>query len=214
MNVLTITGPSGSGKDSILDAVLYRLGCKKAEELTPWVREHIEDISNLIVPGAVCEKGKADFMKELVSHTTRPPRVGEENGKDYFFITKEEFDAIPKVENSNYAGNYYCLSEKVVRENDAYVGAVIVDIHGKDAVKKFVEDNGGKCISLFISVDPDVIEERMRKRGDSEENIQKRLTHAKETGEFDNGKNCDYIIYNDDFAYAVAEVLCRLKEFV
>lgn len=102
MIVITVTGPSGSGKDSIVDGMLYAIGAKPYEELTPYVAAYASELKALNRP-----RFSPDSLAELVSHTTRAPRVGETNGKDYFFVTKEEFDKLAKVESTCYAGNYY-----------------------------------------------------------------------------------------------------------
>lgn len=204
MKVVTVTGPSGSGKDSIVDALLYVLKEKPFEELTPFVQENIAGLNEILVPSNI---DKPLFMRELISHTTRGVRVGEVHGKDYYFITKEEFDVLPKVEETCYAGNYYCLSQMSIDSNPADVGIVIVDIEGKEAVKEFVEANNGIAISIFLEVDKNVIEGRMRKRGDTEENIKTRLEKAEKDNEFLNGPKCDYIVKNDDFVVAVKDAL-------
>lgn len=147
---------------------------------------------------------------EAVSHTTRQPRVGEVEGDPYYYITKEEFDKLEKVEETEYAGNFYCLSvdemeSKLASDAPLYV---ITDINGAAALKKRYRD---RCRSVFIQVDPQVIEGRMRKRGDSEENIKARLLKAERDKEFDNGPKCDYIVDNngdlDDSIRTVAEIM-------
>lgn len=133
---------------------------------------------------------------EAISHTTRQPRVGEVEGDPYYYITKEVFDTIEKVEQTEYAGNFYCLSakemdEKLAGDKPLYV---ITDVHGLAALRKRYGDS---VYAVFVKVDPDIIEDRMRKRGDSEENIQKRLKKAAEDKEFDNWKYCEAVVDNN-----------------
>ena len=62
-------------------------------------------------------------IQKFITHTTRPIRVGEENGVDYFFVTKEEFEELLKqdffIEHTLYNGNYYGTSKKEV-QNDSF----------------------------------------------------------------------------------------------
>lgn len=154
---------------------------------------------------------KALGAVEAVSHTTRKPRVGEVEGDPYYYITKEVFDGIEKVEETEYAGNFYCLSveemeRKLASDHPLYV---ITDIHGANALKSRY---GDRCKSVFIEVDPSIIESRMRFRGDSEENIAARLAKAERDKEFDNGPKCDYIVNNDGpLENAIAKVVEIVK---
>lgn len=203
--IFTITGPSGSGKDSLVDAILYLMGEKPESELSSFVLENINSLKKICIPNYMKNN---NYLRELISHTTRTPRIGEVNGKDYHFITKAEFDQLKKVESTCYAGNYYCLSQKAIDNLSAKNGIVIVDIDGRKAIENYVGKDGMK--SFFISVFPDEIESRMITRGDSAENIQKRLRNAYNNKEFDNGPNCDYVIRNDNFIDAVSEIINKM----
>lgn len=148
---------------------------------------------------------------EAISHTTRCPRVGEVEGDPYYYISKEQFDAIDKVEFTEYAGNFYCLSakemeEKLAGDKPLYV---ITDVHGLSALR---ERYGKSVYAVFVKVDPGIIEDRMRKRGDSEENIQKRLDKAVADKEFDNWEYCDAVVDNNgdlDTSIAIVESIFR-----
>ena len=154
-------------------------------------------------------------IPELVSHTTRRMRKGEIDGVTYHFINKEEFDSIEKVEYSEYAGNYYCLSKKEVENKLSKHNRVfaITDINGMKQVKeKYPEET----ISIFIEVTTNEMINRMMVRGDSEENIAKRINHAIENGELDNHKYCDYTIRNDKLYKAkhALDKIIRLEWFL
>jgi guanylate kinase len=139
---------------------------------------------------------KENSVPELISHTTRKKRKGEIEGVSYNFVTKEDFDKIEKIEYSEYAGNYYCLSKNEVENKLHCTDMVfaITDINGMEQIK---EQYPEETISIFISVTREEMEERMRERGDSEENIQKRIQNSIDNKELENGKYCDYIIRND-----------------
>lgn len=139
---------------------------------------------------------KSKGIPELVSHTTREMRKGEIDGVTYYYISKEEFDALDKIEYSEYAGNFYCLSRQEVEDKLSkynYVFA-ITDIHGVQQIKKHYPQ---ETVSIFIDVTFDEMVERMKERGDSKENIASRVAHAIISDELENGKYCDYIIRND-----------------
>ena len=91
---------------------------------------------------------------KLVSTTTRPPREGETDGKDYYFISKEEFEVELKkgrfLEHVTYDGNYYGVHGKVIdlilgtqRKN----GVIIVDVDGFRQIKKYCQAKGYNSIS-------------------------------------------------------------------
>jgi len=153
-------------------------------------------------------------IPELISHTTRKPRVGEVEGETYKFISKEEFDKLEKVEETCYAGNYYCLSTVEVNSKLSNNKSVhcITDRHGMSMVKEMY---GNKIVKvLFIGSAVEELAKRMRARGDSEENVQKRLANLIENKELDNGKYADYIVNNNDpvIEFAIRQIKEILKE--
>lgn len=87
-------------------------------------------------------------IPELVSHTTRPPREGESEGSPYYFVSKDEYQNIDKIEEASYAGNHYCLSSKEIdykldKNNKVYV------IMEKDGIKQ-LKNSLGKCADIRI----------------------------------------------------------------
>lgn len=147
---------------------------------------------------------------ELVSTTTRPRRVGEVDGVAYHFVSEEEFENLEKVEESFYSGNRYGLTEKEVQDKlEKYKVSIFVsDIHG---IKAFKEAYPGIVKSVFLDVTIPEMEARMLSRGDTRENVDKRLAYAKETKELENGKYCDFIVRNEKLEDAVQEVLTKIK---
>jgi guanylate kinase len=102
------------------------------------------------------------------SYTTRTPRYdGEDN---YTFVSSEEFSKLGEVlAYTKFAGNEYGVTADKLNEGDIY----IVDVDGVHYLKKHFSGKPIKVLGLFCS--PQILEERMRKRGDTEEDIKKRL---------------------------------------
>ncbi|HCL4480352.1 TPA: hypothetical protein N2D99_002440 [Clostridium botulinum] len=138
---------------------------------------------------------KENGIIELISHTTREPRVGEINGVEYYFVTKEEFDKLEKIEQASYAGNYYCVSKKEVDNKIANnnIVFVITDING---VKELKKHYGDMAKAIFIKTSLIRMGYRMFKRGDKIGKIKERCKYCISTGELKNGKYADYIIKN------------------
>lgn len=144
-------------------------------------------------------------IPEAVSHTTRPMRKGEVDGESYYFVPKEEFDRIEKVEYNRYSSAEYCLSKKELENklNEFDSVFAIVDINGYEQIK---EKYGDMVFSVFIHVTYDEMIRRMEIRGDSKENIIKRISNAIITDEHKNGEKCDYILRNDFFSQAIFNI--------
>ncbi len=161
--------------------------------------------------------GKGTIMKELikrydyflsVSATTRRPRDGEVDGKDYYFHTKEEFqqmiDRGELVEWAEYVGNFYGTPKKRVEEqlNQGRDVLLEIEMQGGMLVKQQFPD------SLLIFISPpsaEVLKERLAGRGtESPEEIERRLQRAAEEVKY--MKDYDYIIVNDDLEDAINKV--------
>ena len=147
-----------------------------------------------------------------VSFTTRAPRQGEQDGVNYHFVTREEFqDRIGRgefLEYAEYVGNYYGTSMTVIREKLERGINVILEIEIQGAAK--VREKMPEAVSLFL-VPPSFAElsRRLHARGtDSEETIRQRLeTARREVREI---VNYDYIVVNDTVDRAVEESLAIL----
>ncbi len=156
-------------------------------------------------------------LKRVVTCTTREPRPGEKNGVDYYFLTKDEFEKrIKEGDFLEYAivhGNYYGTPKREVFEmlEKGLDLILVIDVQGMRQVKKNFKD----VVTIFIL--PPSLEEivrRMRERGDSEEEINKRLKTAK--SEIPAWKEYDFIVINDILEKAKEDlkhiILChRLK---
>ena len=165
----------------------------------------------LFVISASSGTGKTTLAHELlkedknlvasVSCTTRPPRPKEQNGKDYYFVSKEEFTNIKKkkgfLEWANVFGRYYGTPKKQVEKHPRRGRDVLllIDVQGAKKVKKTKPD------AVFIFLVPPSKEElkrRLRKRGtESKQEINKRFHVAtRELKELNDLKLCDYRIVN------------------
>ena len=111
-------------------------------------------------------------MNKVISCTTRTMREGEIDGQDYFFLQKEEFeDRIQKkwfVEYTQYNDNYYGIPKHQIKDNSI----AIVEPDGVVSLKK-QEDI--KLTIIYLQSLPTVRKERMRKRGDTDEQILQRI---------------------------------------
>lgn len=162
--------------------------------------------------------GKGTIMKELlrrydnyalsVSATTRKPRPGEEHGKDYFFISREEFEEMIRndelIEYARYGENYYGTPKKYVEEMMAAGKDVILEIEVQGAQK--VKEKMPETERIFVT--PPCAEELRRRllgRGsESEEEIERRLCRAVDEAPY--MPQYDYILVNDDLDRAVEEL--------
>jgi guanylate kinase len=165
--------------------------------------------------------GKSTLLKEVykdiddyyfsISTTTRAPRVGEVNGVDYFFVTKEEFEADIKnddfLEYAKVHDNYYGTSLKPIKKALEEGKLVIfdIDVQGHEIVRNKLDSI---VTSVFITTPSlEVLETRLNSRNtDSLEIIEKRIKNAK--GEVEYFQDYDYLIINDDLQTAAKQLVC------
>ncbi len=144
-----------------------------------------------------------------ISATTRKPRDGEIEGKDYYFLTEEEFKKrIEKDEFYKYAnvhGNYYgTLKETVEKNIEKGLNVILeIDVQGALIAKEKKKD----AVLVFIRTENmEILEERLRNRKtDSEEVIRKRLENALLELEYENRYN--YTIVNRNVEDSVEELI-------
>ncbi|MCT7555856.1 guanylate kinase [Aliarcobacter butzleri] len=164
--------------------------------------------------------GKSTLLKEVyknisdyyfsISTTTREPRIGEVNGVDYFFVSKEEFEEDIKkgnfLEYAKVHDNYYGTSLKPIIKalNEGKLVIFDIDVQGHHLVRKKMNDS---VTSVFITTPSlKVLEERLNNRNsDSLEVIEKRVKNAKKEIEFFD--EYDYFIVNDNLASASNELV-------
>lgn len=172
----------------------------------------------LIIISAPSGAGKTSLARALIantgdivmsiSHTTRSKRAGEEEAKDYFYVSQKDFLSMVSdgvfLEYAEVYGNFYGTSRLAVEEMLKQGKSVLLDIdwQGAREVRELMPD------AVSVSILPPSVEElerRLRSRGsDSESVIQSRMRQA-----FDEMAHCresDFIILNDDFNQALDDL--------
>lgn len=179
--LILFSGPSGVGKDTLLDILYQRL----------------------------------PQLKHSVSVTTREKRSAEVEGRDYYFISEEEFKRMLNdgevLEYNKYGAHYYATPKKPI-DNWLKEGMDVIlkiDVNGSSEIRKLYKK---KCISIFIlPPSAEVLEKRLRDRGtENEEDFRSRMQIAKD--EIERSKEYDYCIVNDDLDKAVDEIVSLLKK--
>ena len=172
----------------------------------------------LIVVSGFSGAGKGTLLKSLVSKyenyqisisaTTRSPREGEKEGREYFFVAKEKFeDMISKgefMEYAQYVGNYYGTPKKYVEDRMKKGKDVILEIEIQGALQ--IKKNYPDALLLYV-VPPSILElkNRLLNRGsETMELIESRLRRAKE--EAMGIEEYDYIIVNEELDFSVEEL--------
>ena len=174
----------------------------------------------LFIVSAPSGAGKTSLVRALlraepklalsVSYTTRVPRPGEQDGRDYHFVSPATFEQMLEraefLESALVHGNYYGTSEAWVRRNLSAGRSILLEIdwQGAAQVRRRLPD----AIGIFVlppAPPLSVLEQRLRDRSqDSEAVIERRLKAAREeishTGEF------DYVIINDQFDEALRDM--------
>jgi guanylate kinase len=163
----------------------------------------------------LCQRLLADVddLAYSVSHTTRPPRQGEVNGRDYFFVSEGEFremiEANQFLEWAEVYGRYYGTGRRYVQSRlDAGQDVLIdVDIAGARQIKQ------SRPEAAFIFIAPPSLSE-LRKRlqtrsTEDEEQLKIRLKRVQE--EVDAHDLYDYLIINDDLEVALADLAAVVR---
>ena len=153
--------------------------------------------------------GQRDNIYFSVSYTTRQPRVGEQDGVNYNFVDRAEFERMiadnELLEYAEYVDNYYGTSLKAIRDQLDAGHDVLLDIEVQGAAKL-----RERCPdALFIFIIPPSFEElsrRLHRRAtDQEDVIQGRLQKARE--EYRHIPQYDYMVVNDKVSDAAAEIV-------
>ncbi len=171
-------------------------------------------MSIVYIVSAPSGSGKSTLVNELfktvphldfsISYTTRPPRGSEKNGKEYFFVSRKEFEAMIVADeflehaevfgNEKVRGEYYGTARRFLREAEARGNDLVLDIDVQGASQ--VKEKMPEAVSIFIlPPDRENLEWRLRNRGeDSEEVIRRRMDTARR--EIENYSKYDYILVN------------------
>ena len=173
----------------------------------------------LVVISGFSGAGKGTVIKKLleksddyclsVSMTTRAPRPGEVDGKDYFFVTREKFEQTIEenglIEHAQFVGNYYGTRRAYVEQklNEGKNVILEIEIQGAMNIKKLYPES----VLLFITPPTaEELERRLKGRGtETEEVIAGRLSRASE--ESDGIDEYDFIVVNDDLDKCVDDVI-------
>ena len=147
-------------------------------------------------------------IKLSISHTTRAPRPGEENGREYHFVTVEEFEAMKArgdfLESALVHGNYYGTSRVWIEEQMKAGNDVLLEIDWQGA--RQVRERFAGTVGIFV-LPPSIeaLEWRLHHRGtDSEQTITRRLLGA--GAEMAHAPEFEYVIINEDFDAALAQM--------
>ena len=180
----------------------------------------------LVILSGVSGAGKDTIKKELIkrmdnvislpSYTSRKPRVGEEEGVQYHFITKQEFEE--RIKNNEFYEydlhheNYYGTSRKLLNEKIASGKIIVKDIevNGTENLIKLLKDET-KLVTIFLRVEKEELRRRLIARGDnlSEDEIELRLGRL--DYEEDKIRLYDYMIKNDDFEKTVQLIMTIIE---
>lgn len=153
-------------------------------------------------------------LRRSVSVTTRPPRTGEEDGREYHFMTVEQFIDAERhglfLENAEYAGNRYGTLISEVTGADASVRGIVLEIETEGAAQ--VRAKEPRALTIFIAPpSADVLRERLSSRGtDAPEVIERRLA----TAEIELGRRSEFdtVIVNDNLEAAVDQLVQTVEQ--
>jgi len=162
--------------------------------------------------------GKSTLVNELlksvsalefsISYTTRAPRGSETNGRQYYFVSRPEFEKMIRdhafLEHAEVFGNYYGTARRFLNEAELNGRDLLldIDVQGAEQIQRKLPD----ATSIFIlPPDRQTLEERLRKRSeDREEVIQRRLVTA--TREIENYQRYNYILINDQLEDSIEKL--------
>ena len=181
-------------------------------------------MSNLFIIAAPSGSGITSLVEALiknannlyvsVSHTTRPPRLDEINGINYYFVSINEFEEMIKnnafVEHATVFDNHYGSSTKLIREKLDEGIDVILEIDWQGA--RQVKENMPNSVSIFIlPPSNEALLGRLKQRAqDDDETINKRMSDAQ--NQMQHFNEFDYLVINDDFNSALNDlnlIICR-----
>ena len=178
----------------------------------------------LVILSGVSGAGKDTIKKELLkrmddvitlpSYTSRKMRHGEEEGVQYHFISKEEFEA--KIRQGDFYeydlhhGNYYGTSRELMNAKIAQGKVIVKDIevNGTESLIKLL-GNDTRIVTVFLKVEKEELKRRLIERGDDIPDIEVRLSRL--DYEESKLKLYDYVIKNDEFEKAVQVIMTIIE---
>ena len=176
----------------------------------------------MIVLAGASASGKTEVAKSLakrygivkaITTTTREKRVGEVNGVDYFFVSKEEFLKMIEedrfVEHTTYNGNYYGSTKDQIANNKC----VVIDPAG---LKSYIALHDKRIVTFFLEAKEETRYQRMISRGDSVEKAKARIAHDRIAFRKENLPIVNYIVDSeepnvDDVADYIYQIYTSIK---
>lgn len=157
-----------------------------------------------------------DAFTLSVSHTTRQPRPGEQDGVNYFYVTREDFESLIAsdgfVEHAQFGSNRYGTSKRTIQEQTAKGRVVVLDIE-IEGVKQVRNSDLDPRYVFVMPPSVEELERRLRGRGtETEENVVKRLNRAREEIAFAEEGGFDKVIVNNDLEEAYGELEAWIYE--
>ncbi|MDR2811866.1 MAG: guanylate kinase [Endomicrobium sp.] len=192
------------------------------------ISNSIKKAGNIIIISApsgagkssICEAVFAESKKNIsysISYTTRSPRKGEENGKNYYFISENKFKQM--IEKKRFAewakvhGNYYGTSKKLINKalNDGKNIILAIDVQGGVSLKKQYPNNS--CMIFIMTTDLKTLKKRLTARNkDCKGTISMRMRNAKK--ELKYLPKYEYLVINrklDEAVHAVKTIIKSLE---
>jgi guanylate kinase len=183
----------------------------------------------LFIISAPSGSGKSTLVAELrklvenlefsISYTTRKPRGSEQNGREYFFVTRDEFESMlgqdEFLEHAEVFGNYYGTARRFLREAEMQGNDLLLDIDVQGAAQ--IKQKMPRAVSIFVlPPSRQVLEQRLLRRSQAEgvadQNVIQRRLHTA-AQEIENWPKYDYILVNDRLEDSIdqlkAIVLCE-----
>lgn len=177
--IIVFTGPDGSGRKSVAQAVGQTFGIVK-----------------------------------VLSYVTRPPRLGEIDGQDYFFVSNEQYEKMERegqfLESVTIDGNRYGVRREDVErliEEHGYI-YLVLNREGAEILKNLY---GDLVVRLFLYADRDTLEQRLVKMGLDADTIAKRMSHYDEQMAYRN--ECEHSFGNYILADTVSRISQTLEEY-
>lgn len=178
---------------------------------------------NIFIISAASGTGKTTLVSRLlaknpdirvsVSHTTRQPREGEQNGVHYHFVERAQFEQLITenafLEHADVFGNYYGTSFNSINSliEAGYDVILEIDVQGAEQVRRALPQS---CSIFILPPSFDILAGRLNGRGtDSAEVIATRLAKARQ--EIEQAVQFDYVVVNDDLDTAEADLLHIIK---
>jgi len=159
--------------------------------------------------------GQTLGLRKVLSYTTRPRRPAEADGQDYHFISREQFEEAERngefVESVEIDGHKYGIKsrdiEELFKENDFIY--LILNAQGARTLKQLY---GDKVTRIFIYVDRDVIIERQKALGVSDDVLERHFRHYDEDMAYKD--ECRHVVENTDLAHTVFTVTKLLEQYM